>query len=61
MTALCGCPCRGLLGATVRQVVEMDGECVALVGSGWPAFRVGVQDCFIGWPVTGSGTVCVTW
>ena len=40
---------RGLFGATVRQVAEIDGEWVALVGWGSPAFRVGARDRFIGW------------
>jgi len=40
---------RGLFGATLRQVAEIDGEWVALVGWGSPAFRVGARDRFIGW------------
>jgi len=40
---------RGLFGATVRRVTEIDGEWVALVGWGSPAFRVGHRDRFIGW------------
>jgi len=40
---------RGLFGATVRQVAEIDEEWVALIGWGSPAFRVGARDRFIGW------------
>lgn len=40
---------RGLFGATVRQVAEIGGVWVALVGWGSPAFRVGARDRFIGW------------
>jgi predicted transposase YbfD/YdcC len=40
---------RGLFGAILRQVAEIDSEWVALVGWGSPAFRVGVRDRWIGW------------
>lgn len=39
----------GLFGATLRQVAEIDGVWVALVGWGSPAFRVGARDQWIGW------------
>jgi hypothetical protein len=42
---------RGLFGAVVRQVAEIDGSWVALVGWGSPAFQVRVRDGFIGWSV----------
>jgi predicted transposase YbfD/YdcC len=40
---------RGLFGAVVRQVAEIDGNWVALVGWGSPAFQVRVRDDYIGW------------
>ena len=40
---------RGLVGEIVRQVAVIDGEWVALVGWGSPAFRVGARDRWIGW------------
>ena len=40
---------RGLVGETVRQVAIADGEWVALVGWGSPAFMVSARDTWIGW------------
>ena len=40
---------RGLVGETVRQVAIADGEWVALVGWGSPAFMVSARDRWIGW------------
>jgi len=40
---------RGLVGETVRQVAVIDGEWVALVGWGSPAFMVSARDRWIGW------------
>ena len=40
---------RGLIGETVRQVAVIDGEWVALVGWGSPAFMVSARDRWIGW------------
>jgi len=40
---------RGLVGETVRQVAVIDGEWVALVGWGSPAFQVSARDRWIGW------------
>lgn len=40
---------RGLVGETVRQVAVLDGEWVALVGWGSPAFMVSARDRWIGW------------
>lgn len=39
----------GLVGETVRQVATIDGEWVALVGWGSPAFMVSARDRWIGW------------
>jgi hypothetical protein len=40
---------RGLVGETVRQVAVMDGEWVALVGWGSPAFKTTARDQWVGW------------
>jgi len=40
---------RGLVGETIRQVAVIDGEWVALVGWGSPAFMVSARDRWIGW------------
>lgn len=40
---------RGLIGETVRQVAVIDGEWVALIGWGSPAFMVSARDRWIGW------------
>ena len=40
---------RGLVGETVRQVATVDGEWVALVGWGSPAFKVSARDRWVGW------------
>jgi len=40
---------RGLVGEVVRQVAVIDGEWVALVGWGSPAFQVSARDRWIGW------------
>lgn len=40
---------RGLVGETVRQVAVVDGEWVALVGWGSPAFMVSARDRWVGW------------
>ena len=40
---------RGLVGETVRQVAEIDGEWVALVGWGSAAYTVAARDRWIGW------------
>lgn len=40
---------RGLVGETVRQVAVVDGEWVALVGWGSPAFMVAARDRWVGW------------
>ncbi len=40
---------RGLVGETVRQVGVIDGEWVALIGWGSPAFMVSARDRWIGW------------
>lgn len=40
---------RGLVGETVRQVAIVDGEWVALVGWGSPAFMVSARDRWVGW------------
>lgn len=39
----------GLVGETVRQVAVLDGEWVALVGWGSPAFMVSARDRWVGW------------
>jgi len=40
---------RGLVGETVRQVATINGQWVALIGWGSPAFMVSARDRWIGW------------
>jgi hypothetical protein len=40
---------RGLMGETVRQIALLDGEWVALIGWGSPAFMVSARDRWLGW------------